>query len=102
MVPLSERLEIVASITYVDRAVAEIHANRLDSWAELHFDVFFKGDDWRGTPAALELESRFAAVGVAVEYFPYTLNTSSTILRHSLALLDAPFAGGTVVRTGQP
>lgn len=101
VIPLSERLEIVASIAYVDRAVPEVHANRLESWQELHFDVFFKGDDWRGTPSGLDLERQFAAVGVAVEYFPYTLNTSSTILRRTLKLLNATAVAGTSLQAGQ-
>lgn len=98
VIPLSERLEIVQSIAYVDRAVEENHVNRLESWEELGFNVFFKGDDWRGTAAGNELERQFSAVGVAVVYFPYTLNTSSTILRRTLNNLNS-FASG--VRTAQ-
>jgi glycerol-3-phosphate cytidylyltransferase len=46
--------------------------------------VFFKGDDWRGTEKGERLEREFAAVGVEVVYFPYTLSTSSTALRRAL------------------
>lgn len=102
VIPLAERLEIVASISYVDKAVEEDHANRLDSWQELHFDVFFKGDDWRGTQAGLEIERQFAAVGVAVEYFPYTLNTSSTLLRRTLKMLNSTAGTGGAAQAGKP
>jgi glycerol-3-phosphate cytidylyltransferase len=61
--------------------------DKLDVWRELRFDVFFKGDDWRGTPKGEDLERRFAAVGVRVEYFPYTMSTSSTKLRGALDAL---------------
>ncbi|WP_374009462.1 adenylyltransferase/cytidyltransferase family protein [Leifsonia sp. LS-T14] len=87
VIPLAERLEIVSSIGYVDEAVAETVPDKLDMWRELRFDVFFKGDDWRGTEKGLRLEREFAEVGVEVVYFPYTMTTSSTQLRQALAVL---------------
>lgn len=86
-IPLAERLEIVRNIGFVDEAVAETVPDKLDTWRELRFDVFFKGDDWRGTEKGLRLEREFAAVGVEVVYFPYTMTTSSTQLRRALAAL---------------
>jgi glycerol-3-phosphate cytidylyltransferase len=56
------------------------------------FTHFFKGDDWRGTEQGLQLERRFARVGVEVVYFPYTAHTSSTALRRALELLETPAA----------
>jgi glycerol-3-phosphate cytidylyltransferase len=84
VIPLAERLEIVRNIRYVDDAVAETVPDKLDVWRELKFDVFFKGDDWRGTEKGEKLEREFAAVGVDVVYFPYTITTSSTVLRQAL------------------
>jgi len=48
------------------------------------FDVIFKGDDWRGTPKGERLERDLGSVGVEVAYFPYTMHTSSTLLRAAL------------------
>ncbi|MCX7523027.1 adenylyltransferase/cytidyltransferase family protein [Microbacterium sp. STN6] len=87
VIPLSERLEIVRNIRYVDEAVAETVPNKLDMWRELQFDVFFKGDDWRGTEKGKRLERDFAKVGVEVVYFPYTMSTSSTVLRRALDVM---------------
>jgi glycerol-3-phosphate cytidylyltransferase len=84
IIPLAERLEIVRNIRFVDDAVAAVVPDKLDIWRELRFDVFFKGDDWRGTEKGERLEREFAAVGVEVVYFPYTLSTSSTALRKAL------------------
>lgn len=84
VVPLAERLEIVRNIRYVDEAVAEVHPSRLDTWRDNHFDVFFKGDDWRGTEKGVSLERQLSSVGVEVVYFPYTMHTSSTVLRRAL------------------
>lgn len=88
VIPLAERLEIVRHIKYVDRAVAETVPDKLDTWAQLGFNVFFKGDDWRGTEKGRALEARFAEVGVEVVYFPYTASTSSTKLRAALSALS--------------
>ncbi|AGW42416.1 undecaprenyldiphospho-muramoylpentapeptide beta-N- acetylglucosaminyltransferase [Leifsonia xyli subsp. cynodontis DSM 46306] len=87
VVPLAERLEIVRQIRYVDEVCAETVPDKLDVWWELRFDVFFKGDDWRGTEKGMRLEREFAAVGVEVVYFPYTVTTSSSQLRRALDAL---------------
>ena len=83
VIPLAERLEIVRSIRYVDEAVAE-DAPKLEMWERLRFDVIIKGDDWRGTDKGNRLEQDFAEVGVEVFYLPYTVHTSSTMLRQAL------------------
>lgn len=87
IVPLEERIEIVRHIGYVDEAVAETEPDKLDTWRAIGFDVFFKGDDWRGTARGTRLEREFAEVGVEVVYFPYTVHTSSTALRQALEAL---------------
>jgi glycerol-3-phosphate cytidylyltransferase len=92
VVSLRERMEIVEHIRYVDQVHAEVLLDKLDTWQELRFDVFFKGDDWRGTPKGERLEQEFAAVGVEVVYFPYTVHTSSTKLRAALEVLSLPVA----------
>ena len=89
VIPLSERLEIVSHISYVDEVVAETVPDKLETWKTVPFDVLFKGDDWRGTAKGLKLERDFAEVGVDVVYFPYTMHTSSSLLRRVLATIEA-------------
>src|SRR3954466_14141222 len=89
VIPLSERLEIVRNIRNVDEVHAEVIHDKLDICRLLKFNVFFKGDDWRGTEKGLRLEREFAAVGVEVVYFPYTMSTSSTKLRGALDAITA-------------
>ncbi len=89
VIPFAERLEIVRNIRFVDEVHAEVVPNKLDTWRELQFNVFFKGDDWRGTEKGMRLEREFAAVGVEVVYFPYTMTTSSTKLRNTLDVIMA-------------
>jgi glycerol-3-phosphate cytidylyltransferase len=98
VIPLPERMEIVRSLRYVDDVHAEVVPDKLDTWQQVRFDVIFKGDDWRGTPKGDKLERDFAAVGVQVKYFPYTMHTSSTILRKALTAIDAEEPVGRVAR----
>ena len=84
VVPLAERLEIVRNLRFVDDVHAEVVPEKIDTWREVGFDVLFKGDDWRGTAKGLKLERDFAALGVEIVYFPYTIHTSSTLLRKAL------------------
>ncbi|QDY88911.1 cytidyltransferase [Arthrobacter sp. UKPF54-2] len=88
VIPLAERMEIVASIGYVDKVYAETVPDKLQVWEELRFNVFFKGDDWKGTPKGDRLEAAFRAVGVDVVFFPYTVQTSSSALRTALELIN--------------
>ncbi len=90
VIPLDERMEIVDAISYVDRVVAEDVPDKLEMWRRLKFDVLFKGDDWRGTPKGDKLERDFGTVGVRICYFPYTVHTSSTLLRSALVARSQP------------
>lgn len=104
VIPEAERLEIVQHIGYVDSAVLETVPDKLDTWRELGFNIFFKGDDWRGTAKGIDLERRFGEVGVDVQYFPYTVHTSSTLLRRALSQLnlESQQSYGEPVRVGDP
>jgi glycerol-3-phosphate cytidylyltransferase len=86
-IPLTERLEIVRHVRFVDEVHAETVPDKLATWEILRFNRIFKGDDWRGTSKGIKLEADFAQVGVEVVYFPYTVHTSSTQLRRALSLV---------------
>ena len=85
VVPLAERVEVVAALDIVDEVTTDFSGNKLEVWQRVGFDVLFKGDDWRGTAKGDKLEVDMASVGVEVHYFPYTAHTSSTLLRAMLA-----------------
>jgi glycerol-3-phosphate cytidylyltransferase len=86
----------VRHVAFVDDTFAEVQPDKLDAWREVGFNVYFKGDDWKGTARGLLLEREFAAVGVEVAYFPYTVSTSSTQLRRALDALSSPPPAGSV------
>jgi glycerol-3-phosphate cytidylyltransferase len=84
VIPLDERMEVIRHLAMVDDVVVDFSSSKVEVWKRVGFDVLFKGDDWRGTPKGQQLEADMAAVGVEVIYFPYTVHTSSTLLRSML------------------
>ncbi|MBN9183760.1 MAG: cytidyltransferase, partial [Microbacterium sp.] len=93
VIPTAERAAIVRHISFVDDVHVETVPDKIDTWREVGFTHFFKGDDWRGTDKGRRLEREFASVGVEVVYFPYTAHTSSTKLRAALDALAGPRSG---------
>ena len=90
IIPFKERIEIVRSIKYVDVAIPQESIDveyKFEMWKKLHFDVIFSGDDWYGVERWRNLEEKFKTVGVKVVYFPYTKETSSTLINKTLTKL---------------
>jgi glycerol-3-phosphate cytidylyltransferase len=81
VVPCDERLDIIASLGIVDEVVIDRSLDKRIIWQQCQFDVIFKGSDWQGTPKGYRLERAMTEVGAAVVYFPYTGQTSSSMLR---------------------
>jgi glycerol-3-phosphate cytidylyltransferase len=87
VIAFDERIAIVRSIRYVDRAVPQSAIDEVSDWKKYKFDILFKGDDWRGSLRWLKLEEEFAKLNVEVVFLPYTNTTSSRVIR---AALDSP------------
>ena len=87
VIPFQERMEIVRCIKYVDATISQENMNKFEAWKKLKFNVLFVGDDWYQTEKWKEIEKDFLSVGVKVIYFPYTKNTSSTLLNETLEKL---------------
>ena len=84
VVPYVERVEIVKAITYVDTVIPVSSLDKTLAYRTMPFDIIFKGDDWQGTEKGDNMERDMAALGVEVVYFPYTVHTSSSMLRLTL------------------
>lgn len=89
VVPFAERVEIITSLRMVDEVVPDHSEDKTLAWHARNFDAIFKGDDWRGSPKGARLEAAMAPLGVEVVYFPYTVHTSSTILRAHISRAEA-------------
>ena len=70
VVPLRERMEIVAALRDVDEVVIDVHSDKFQSWQDLRYDVIFKGDDWKDTPRGIKLEADLGAGGRAGPLLP--------------------------------
>ena len=84
IVPLAERMAMVAALRMVDSVVPDDDQDKRLAWKRSPFDVLFKGTDWKGTDKGRRLEAEMAEVGASVIYLPYTPTTSSTMLRRTL------------------
>ena len=83
-IPFEERMEIVEAIKFVDEVVPQVNYDKMEAWNNLKFDMMFVGDDWKGTEEWIRIENDFGKYEIEVIYFPYTLHTSSTILKDIL------------------
>lgn len=82
-IPFEERMEIIRSISYVDRAV-ESFTEDIDAYHAFHYDKLFVGSDYKGSERFARYEEFFSDKDVQIIYFPYTQGTSSTQLREAL------------------
>ena len=84
MIPFEDRIEIVRSIKYVDAAVPQYDMDKLTACKKLGATFLFVGDDWYATEKWQEYEKQFAAEGIKIVYFPYTMGVSSTKINEAL------------------
>jgi glycerol-3-phosphate cytidylyltransferase len=82
-IPGDERLEIVESIKFVDKAVHVTSENidKIKAWHLYKFDCLFSGDDWKGHESWIEDTKKLNELGSNIEFFPYTKGTSSTQIK---------------------
>lgn len=84
IIPFKERIKIVESIKFVDKTVPVNDRNKVKAWEIYKFNICFVGDDWKGSEIFNRIETELKALGVKIEYLPYTKGISSSILREKL------------------
>jgi glycerol-3-phosphate cytidylyltransferase len=77
VIPFEERMKVVQAIGLVDEVIPQIDKDKQRIVDTHRIDAISVGDDWKG---------RYPKVTCAMEYFPYTANVSSTILKQTLQL----------------
>lgn len=87
IVPLEERMQIVKAVKYVDEVISVDTLDKEYIWKKKMFDIVFIGDDWKGSARWNETERVLRKYGVEVVYLPYTVGTTSTVLREKLLML---------------
>jgi glycerol-3-phosphate cytidylyltransferase len=83
-IPFEERLKIVQSIRYVDRAIPAPPEDS-DAYGEIRYDCLFVGDDYKNSERFNRYEAFFKNTRVKIIYLPYTQHTSSSELRALIA-----------------
>ena len=78
IIPFEHRLEIIASLKFVDDVVAVTHRDKKQAFLDVGYDVLFVGDDWKGSDIFNDLELFLNKNDARIEYFPYTKEVSST------------------------
>ena len=87
VIPLSERMEILAAIREVDEVVAiEDDPSRLLEWDRRPFDCFFSGDDYSGNAYWEWEREELRKRGSDIVFFPYTKEQSTTKIREKIGL----------------
>ena len=86
VIPLSERMEVLAAVRGVDEVVPIYdEPSRLAEWHRRPFDVFFSGDDYAGNPDWEWEKGELNRLGADIRFFSYTKEQSSTAIREKLA-----------------
>ena len=89
IISFDQRQKIVEAIKYVDQVVVQDSRDKLKAYNQLHFDIMFVGDDWKGSKLFKEIEIELQKNGAEVCYFKYTKDISSSSIRDMLhSLID--------------
>lgn len=81
IIPYEQRIEIIESIKYVDKAIPEKEVDKYTAWIRLHYDALFKGSDASKKDSYKKYEAKLREKGVDVIYFPYTTGVSSSEIK---------------------
>ena len=85
VIPLEERMEILASVRYVDEVVAITDTpSRITEFERRPFDVFFSGDDYSDNEYWKWEKKELNRLGADIVFFPYTKEQSSTMIREKM------------------
>ncbi|OQB06165.1 MAG: Glycerol-3-phosphate cytidylyltransferase [bacterium ADurb.Bin212] len=84
VIPFEERAEIIRSLKYVDEVVCQNVVDEIADHQKYGYDIIFKGSDWMNSEKWRILSKEIEKRGAIVKFFPYTKNTSSTIIKKYL------------------
>lgn len=88
VIPYVDRVEIIKSLTYVDKVVPEHDLDKIKAFYDYGFDVMFAGDDHQSEQIYIDAEKKLNHLGVDVVYLPHVHNTSSTKIREKIKNMD--------------
>jgi len=77
LIPFHERIAVIEALDIVDEVIPQTDKNKQKIVDEYYIDAISVGDDWKGS---------YPTVTCEMEYFKYTPNVSSTLLKEKLNL----------------
>ncbi len=80
IIPYEERVSILKALNIVDEVIPQVNKDKQSIVDQFKIDAISVGDDWKG---------RYPEVTCEMEYFQYTPNVSSTILKSKLNLTSS-------------
>ena len=75
LIPFDERIKVIESIKYVDLVIPQIDKNKQKIVDKFLIDAISVGSDWKG---------RYPKTSCPIEYFRYTKNISSSVLKKKI------------------
>ncbi|WP_285163752.1 adenylyltransferase/cytidyltransferase family protein [Shewanella goraebulensis] len=75
IIPFEERISILEANRFVDEVIPQVDKNKQDIVDQYNIDAISVGSDWKG---------KYPKVTCEMEYFDYTPNVSSTVLKQKL------------------
>ncbi len=85
VIPLEERMEILAAVKGVDEVVAITdNPSRLLEYKRRPFDCFFSGDDYSGNEYWKYERKELNKLGADIMFFPYTREQSTSKIREKI------------------
>ena len=88
VIPFQERIEIIKSLKYVDRAVEEKVDDKTKVKKKYKINIIFKGDDWKNTRKWNQLEKELKKQNIKIMFIKYTKKTSSSLIKKILNEID--------------
>ena len=88
VIPFKERIEIIKSLKYVDRAVEEKVDDKTKVKNKYKINIIFKGDDWKNTRKWNQLEKELKKQNIKIIFIKYTKKTSSSLIKKILNKMD--------------
>lgn len=84
IIPFEERLRIVGALECVDKVIPQTDMDKIKAWKNIHFDVMFHGDDWKGSNLYSDIQKEFNKRNIDLIFLSHTDGTSSTIISNKI------------------
>ena len=79
-----ERAEIISNMLMVDECHIVTTLDKMNAYANFHFNKIFIGDDWKGNPRWEQTKTEMDSIGVLLVFLPHTSGISTTAITEAI------------------